>query len=404
MIPMATPMFGRGGAGAPAPFSPLDLNPYAWFDFNQQAEANLGAISTLVDRSPNGRDFAQSNATFKPHLLHSDINSTKVGQFGQNTGGSNTCTFLERASSFLSGVTAAHAFALIRARDDPSIGPWDGGFLGQMENHAGDTHVPYSDFNSYSGFCSSARKTFVHGWDLSQWNIWEEWSAGSDYGVNINGWPVYSTATNTVSIDASTRRIGSGSTITASAYFRGKIADMLFFNSKLSAGDSADLLLYLAEKIGIENRLINTHPGKTYPTAQRWRIRAIDTDGTNDAFGMRELQAYATTDGTGTDLFAGGTAISSHNDGSYPNTNAFNGNTADFWTSLGSVKPTGGHWIGRIATGAIQPKSFRMQTRGDFNETPKKYTIEYSTDAGATWNMQRSGGAIAGNTWVVIPL
>jgi hypothetical protein len=406
MIPRPMPLFGAPYIPVDySAFDPLDLNPYAWFDAHQQSEADLANIATLVDRSGNGRDFTQATDGNRPHLKHNILNGLKVVQFGQNSAGVAGSKFLDRASSFLSGLTSGHYFWLMRATNDGAIGAADGGLHGEMENHAGDSHVPYGDQNLYTGFLSTTRRTVGPTLDLTRWNILEEWSAANDWGLKINGWPISSSASNTVGLNGSSKTIGRGGVGSATlGYFRGQMAQMFYFPSKLSDSDANDLRHYLADLAQIKKELYYLDTEKEYATADRWRIRARDTLGSNDAFGMRELQAYASVDGTGTDLFAGGTAIGSHNDGSYPLTNAFNGNTADFWTSLGVAPPSGGHWIGRQTASPIQPQSFRMPTRGDFNESPYRYSIEDSPDAGANWYVQRTGGPITGNTWVVIPL
>lgn len=140
--------------------------------------------------------------------------------------------------------------------------------------------------------------------------------------------------------------------------------------------------------------------------ATRYRIRAL-TAGTNNALGINELQMYASSDATGTNLATltgGNAAIGSHNDGGYPLTNMYDGNTANFWTSLGVASPVGGHWAGMNFAAAQTIRSFRVMFRNGFNEWPTSYWIERSTDGGVTWVTVKSGGGLAGGVWHVLDL
>lgn len=378
---------------------------YAWYNPDKQTEGNLGAITTMVDQSGNGRDFTQTNAGNKPHLRTSYTNGRNVIQIGETTAGAATTTYMDIASSFLSGVSAAHMFYVAKAYADPAIGGNDGAVFSNMENHSGDTHIPYSDGNIYTGFCSSTRRSANPYMELSQWFIFEEWSAANDYGVRINGHDIITSATNTVSLANNVRKFGV-SDLANTGEFRGQFAEGIFFNAKLSSTDSLIVRNYLVKRFGLSASLPMGDASKTYPAATHWRIRAMTTNGTNNAYGMRELQMYASTDGTGTNLAVltgGNSAIASHNDGSYPKENAFNDNTSDFWTSLGVVPPTGGHWIGVQFASPVSIGSFRVYPRGDFNESPTSYSLEYSLDSGSTWLTMKAGGAITGNTWTVIP-
>lgn len=133
----------------------------------------------------------------------------------------------------------------------------------------------------------------------------------------------------------------------------------------------------------------------------RYRVRAL-TAGTNNALGINELQMFASNDATGTNLatLSGGNgAIGSHNDGSYPLVRIFDGNTSNFWTSLGVASPVGGHWAGMRFAGVQAIRSFRVMFRNGFNEWPSSYWVERSTDDGVTWEVMTSGGGLAGGVW-----
>ncbi len=136
--------------------------------------------------------------------------------------------------------------------------------------------------------------------------------------------------------------------------------------------------------------------------ATRWRIRATDTPGNNDAFGVRELSWHETVGGPDVEVVgAGDTAIASVNNGGYPAFNAYDENTGTFWTSLGEAHDGSGHWIGIQFATARSIRSLTIRTRGQFNEDPTTYVVERSND-GLTWTSVKSGGAIPGDTPTVI--
>lgn len=409
MIPMVNPMLGLRSLGV-NPFSPADLSPYAWFNAQLHTEGDLGAIATLVDRSGNGRDFTQATGANKPFLRVPDatINGLNSIQFGESTVGVAGPRWFDRANTFLSGLTAGHYFWLFRANANAGGGSGaDGALHGEMENHSGDTHNPYTDELAYTGFISTTRRSPRPTYDPVQWNIWEEWSASGDWGIKVNGDLLTSSASNTVGLNSNGKRIGMGnSTSSTLGYFRGRMAQMLYFGSKLSDPNAELIRRYLAEAAGFPEKLIKGHAGKTYPSATHWRIRSRDTNGTNDAIGYRELKMFASTDGSGTNLAVlsgGNAAIASYEDASFPKSNAFDGNTATFWTSVGTAPPSGGHWLGVAFASPVAIGSFNVHSRGDFNETPQIYALEYSLDSGSTWKIMKAGGAIPGNTATVIP-
>lgn len=377
------------------------LGLYARYKANLQPEANLGAIATLVDQSGNGRDFAQATGSLQPFLRHSDLNGKHSIQFGESTGGVSESHYFERAQSFMADKNQGSLFMVMKSHTDPGVAASAGAPYGSMDAFPPDGHhMPWTDRNLYTGFMSFPRKTIMPQWDMNQWNIVTELAAVNDYLFGINGYDIATAAVNAISPEPAARRIGFSRTL----YWRGRIAEMLFYDRKVSAAERQFIVGKLATEYGLTHLLEYQNSAKTYVSAQRWRIRAVDTSGSNDAFGVMEFQMYTSTDGTGTNLCTGGTPVASHNDASYLPTKAFNGNTADFWTSLGVAPPSGGHWIGYIFPSAVTPKSLRIYTRGAFNETPNRYVIEYSTDAGVTWNPMRAGGFIAGDAYRVITL
>ena len=123
---------------------------------------------------------------------------------------------------------------------------------------------------------------------------------------------------------------------------------------------------------------------ETYATAAYWRIKAT-SDATAGAgfFAVGELQFL---DSDGVNRATGGSSISSSvYSGSWPSSNAYDGNTSSSWISAnGSVK---NEWVGYNFGTPVSVRTVRLCPSSDFlNGLPSSVLIEYSTDNGTTWN------------------
>lgn len=260
MMPFRTSLLAGGGGGLPA-----GVAPYAWYDADQQIESDLAEIVTLVDRSGNGRNFSRVS-TYGPLLKHADINGRKAMRVGQDSGGSYRQTVMSIASSFLASPSAASLFMVLKVANDPAISSdYDGAPFGRLNNHSGNTHMPFSDSNVYTGFCSSTRRSFNPTWDLEQLHIWGEHSASNDFAIYINGNSVFSSGSNTVSVSNNTRYFGTGRDTSSIGNYFGTVAEVLFFDSVLSTSDRQKVEGYLAHKWGLASTLDSGHPYKTTP-------------------------------------------------------------------------------------------------------------------------------------------
>ena len=109
-----------------------------------------------------------------------------------------------------------------------------------------------------------------------------------------------------------------------------------------------------------------------------WRVHITTNNGASrTSIGQLEM---ASEDG-GTNLCTGGTIIFDAENGSYPATNAFNGNNANLWANA-TANP---HWLGYQFAAPVDIKEVRMWNPAS-TECPKNYTIEHSDD-GITWTL-----------------
>lgn len=238
---------------------PTDLaNLYAWYDADQQTEADLGGIATLVDQSGNGRNFTHLGSN-QPLLKHSFVNGHHAVQLGENAAGAFQATRLDIGNTFLASPTAAMMFYVCKAFADPSVTNRDGAVFGQIENHTGDTHIPYTDSNIYTGFCSTTRRSVNPAFGLTNWHIFAEHSATNDYAIWINGSTILTSGTNTVGTSTNARRFGCGDASAVAAY-RGQCAEAIFVNAIPSTLDRQKVEGYLAHKYGLTGLLPGGHP------------------------------------------------------------------------------------------------------------------------------------------------
>lgn len=273
MIPgiVAQGMGAAGGGGGWDPVANLP-NLYAWFDANQQPEADLATITTLSDMSGNGRHFTNRAGTHVgPFLAHGILDGKPIIRWGRNTADtSNVATALDRPDAdFLAGLTSAAMMALVRADNDPASGGTDGGFQGRMHNHGGDVHVPYGDGNCYTGFGSSSRYQFNPSPSLSSWHLWyEETSPTADTGWKcfINGVQIYASASNTVSwASGNYRYLGRGNSGGSSGSYRGRMAEMFFFGAKPGTTERQEAEAGILWGWGLEALLPSGHPYESSP-------------------------------------------------------------------------------------------------------------------------------------------
>lgn len=128
-----------------------------------------------------------------------------------------------------------------------------------------------------------------------------------------------------------------------------------------------------------------------------WRARAPATFDVVRVLACTALDMR--TSPGGSNVATGGTAIADGFYSGYPPSNAFDGNSATFWTTFTVTAPVSGHWIG-YDFGAGNDKDiveivFTSRSDG-FREDPSRLYVDYSDD-GTTWI--NAWGAWAVSAW-----
>lgn len=116
---------------------------------------------------------------------------------------------------------------------------------------------------------------------------------------------------------------------------------------------------------------------ETLMTTRYVRLRASDTNATEDRLGMAEIVFYDETDSAITIV---GSAVSQFAGASFVKERAYDGNLGTVWSS-GGVRPTdpGGNWISFDFGEEKQVSRFECTWRNDL-ESPVDFVIETSAD------------------------
>ena len=225
---------GTSGLVQPAGFSPLDLSPLLWFDASDTSTITEsgGAVSQWDDKSGNGNDVTQGTAANQPTTGSRTLNSLNVLDF-------DTTDYMSNAT-----VTASQPITVFHvAESDADL--------------VAATSYLFDSTNNLDRISNRAHSG-------SRYRL----NAGTD--VNVNGRTnsaqllriVFNGASTTVHIDGVLVVTGSpgaggldGFTLGArfdSIYpWDGSVAEMIFVDGTLTAGEIADTETYLANKWGI---------------------------------------------------------------------------------------------------------------------------------------------------------
>lgn len=120
-----------------------------------------------------------------------------------------------------------------------------------------------------------------------------------------------------------------------------------------------------------------------------WRVKITDNNGSSSFVAVCELAAFASEDGSGPNLFTGGTAAASStanpdNAAAY----AFDGNKSTKWTSSGVPSGASPQYLAYILGSAVAISSVTMTAAiaGQESYAPKTMTIQSSNDATTATN------------------
>ena len=194
-------------------------------------------ISSWTDSSGNGNTgTAVGTPVFKTGI----VNGESVVRFD---GTSAYFTF----SSFLAGIEF-EMFAVLATVNDPAASAGTSGawILGSDNSN---NHYPYTDGNVYVGAFRTSRPNTGNPTPLlSNWHVLDIWSAFNDYAVYINNASHYTSSSNTVGVTSSPML---GRSWQSTIYYYGDMAEVIIYNTKLSAAGRSQVIDYLSTRYGI---------------------------------------------------------------------------------------------------------------------------------------------------------
>jgi hypothetical protein len=242
--------------GAAAAFAPSDLASLtAWFDGDEfTGTPDTTQIATWTDQE-GANDATQGTAASRPTVDATGLNSMAVVDFD----GSADHFVLP---DFVSAYTSGSAFFVANRDVDPAAGGGSAGAVLGFFGTGSEPHYPFTDGVIYENFGSTVRKTVGNvATSLATWHIGNFNSAANAWSFFMNGTSEFSTGTNTVAF--STGPIIGSNNLTA--FWPGKVAEILIFNAVLSQSDREKVEGYLAHRWGIESVLPAPHPYKSSP-------------------------------------------------------------------------------------------------------------------------------------------
>lgn len=204
-------------------------------------------VATWEDSSTNNRDATQSTAGNRPLYKTGIVNSLPVVRFD----GSNDYLITSGVAGFLSGLSAAEVFLVVKVNADPAAADGSAG-LWAMTGSADNTAFPYTDGNVYDGFGSSVRKSTGNPTLslASTFRLYNVVSISGEWTSYVDGTQHFTTGTNTVSFGAGDGYLGT-SVALGSIVLAGDIAEFFLFNAKLSTADRQAMNAYIATKYGL---------------------------------------------------------------------------------------------------------------------------------------------------------
>jgi len=151
-------------------------------------------------------------------------------------------TWLDIATA-ISGISAGHVFAVLRAFSDPSDASralWKFGSVG-----AGNTsHYPFTSGVVYDSFGASTRQTVGNpAQNLALAHCYEVVSKANSWTARINGTEIFTVAGTTVGWNASQQIANSAPDATSP--WKGWIARLTICNAELTGADLASMRAYL---------------------------------------------------------------------------------------------------------------------------------------------------------------
>jgi hypothetical protein len=239
----------RRGGEEPA-FDVLTLSPALWLDGSDPATmydatsggslvAADGLIARLEDKSGNARHATQADTSRRPVRKTLQFGSLGAVKFDSDS---------FELPNFLSG-SSGEVFFVSKNDFDPPLAFQAGPVIGEFGTGQ-DSHHPWSDGVIYNEFGTNARKTCGNPVpSLTNLSIFHISSQPGLWFLKINNSTLFTTNTNTVAWGTSPD-IGT-SKRSATYYWIGLMAEIIFIQSTLTETQRTDTVNYLATKWGV---------------------------------------------------------------------------------------------------------------------------------------------------------
>ena len=239
----------------PTSWTPAQITTSLWLDAADATTITLNSttVSQWNDQSGNGRNFSQATAGNQPVYSTSALNGKNVVAFT----GSND-HFMTAASVLPSGSTAGSIFWVQTTEADPSTNSNNLGSLISKDwgGNIYDNHVPYTEGSIYfAGFSTTRPNVGNPSVSLVNPRILSHHSTNGSVAFYIDGTSLYTSASNTFSNTATTKRLGQ-----ASSKFTGQVAELIVLSNIPTTTDRQLIEGYLAHKWGLQANLPVGHP------------------------------------------------------------------------------------------------------------------------------------------------
>jgi len=236
--------------------------------------ANGAAIATWFDTSGNNNNATQVTAANRPTYQTNVANGPWNSSYPPGAASCTACApvvrFTAASSQFFnlpstSSYSAGEAFIVVKITTDPPTLTNNTGLWRFTDSNSSDgypaTAYPWTDDKIYEGFGTTVRKgTGIGGIDhsavgtLTQWRVYDVYSAGGGYQIFLGGVSLFSTASNTVQFSA-TPTLGQSHGGTGDGglnyYLNGDVGEFILYNQVLSAADRQLVFSYLVNKFGM---------------------------------------------------------------------------------------------------------------------------------------------------------
>lgn len=233
-------------SSTPIPSTLADM--WAWYEPSREVGlVNDDLMGTLTDQLGGGRDWTQSNASFKPIYKENILNGLACARgegWHSPTAGPHFFT-----GPSLASLTAAHIF-LIAKCDTEAVGTVDNG-LWHIGSHGGFGDIfPFTDNLIYDGTMSTVRKNSIShaGQPLTSWRVVEVVSTSSEWTMKLDGTQIHTTGTNTVGGNTAPFLFRSSGSDSLKGYFAG----FYIFSAKQTT-DRATLISYINDRFALSS-------------------------------------------------------------------------------------------------------------------------------------------------------